>query len=39
MFAHLLHLGARDWDDLTVEEIDEYCDYVDKFLAKQEEGS
>lgn len=38
MFAHLLNIRARDWDDLTTEEIDEYCDYVDKLVEQGKES-
>ncbi|MFE5675112.1 hypothetical protein ACFQ7B_07520 [Streptomyces erythrochromogenes] len=33
LFAHLLHLGPRDVDELTVEEFDELCNWIDRHQA------
>lgn len=34
LFAHLLHLGPRDVDDLTVEEFDALCGWIDAHQAQ-----
>ncbi|WP_423833366.1 hypothetical protein [Streptomyces manipurensis] len=33
-FAYLLHLGPRDVDDLTVDEFDEFCKWIDRHEAE-----